>query len=280
MNFRSKYLVRLASLSALATIALSAPAYSLEVTATLGSSLGGTIDPSDKTSSLSTTVFGSSTGRTAGEYSLTNVIVNPNGESDPSLPVPLTELPGALDFSSYAWCIDPSQTISIPGTHTWDLVVLEDAPSGGLASDMMDEQADDLRRLFGEQYPELPIDGTSELNGSDFINAFQLAIWEIVTDSDYNLGAGDFQYNVTSGDVFNMANTWLVALAGSGADDWDMANNLFALTNDSKQDFIVAIQTPGGATPVPLPAAVWLFGSAMLGVAGIGYRRNRKRDQT
>ena len=28
-----------------------------------------------------------------------------------------------------------------------------------------------------------------------------------------------------------------------------------------------------GATVVPIPAAVWLFGSALLGIAGIGYRR-------
>jgi len=28
--------------------------------------------------------------------------------------------------------------------------------------------------------------------------------------------------------------------------------------------------------PVPLPAAVWLFGSALMGVAGVGYRRKKK----
>ena len=30
-------------------------------------------------------------------------------------------------------------------------------------------------------------------------------------------------------------------------------------------------------TPVPLPAAAYLFGSALLGMAGIGYRRNKKQ---
>lgn len=33
-----------------------------------------------------------------------------------------------------------------------------------------------------------------------------------------------------------------------------------------------------GPAPVPLPAAVWLFGSALLGVMGIGYRRRRVAD--
>ena len=32
-----------------------------------------------------------------------------------------------------------------------------------------------------------------------------------------------------------------------------------------------------GPNPVPLPAAVYLFGSALLGMAGIGYRRNKKQ---
>ena len=32
----------------------------------------------------------------------------------------------------------------------------------------------------------------------------------------------------------------------------------------------------GFGTVVPIPAAVWLFGSALLGIAGIGYRRQTK----
>jgi hypothetical protein len=31
-----------------------------------------------------------------------------------------------------------------------------------------------------------------------------------------------------------------------------------------------------GATVVPLPAAAWLFGSALVGMAGLGYRRSRQ----
>ena len=33
------------------------------------------------------------------------------------------------------------------------------------------------------------------------------------------------------------------------------------------------IPTPPPPNPVPIPAAVWLFGSALVGVAGVGYRR-------
>jgi hypothetical protein len=42
-------------------------------------------------------------------------------------------------------------------------------------------------------------------------------------------------------------------------------------TNDNHDDLMVV----GRVSPVPLPAAVWLFGSALLGIAGVGYRRNR-----
>jgi hypothetical protein len=33
------------------------------------------------------------------------------------------------------------------------------------------------------------------------------------------------------------------------------------------------ILRPDTATVVPIPAAAWLFGSALVGIAGIGYRR-------
>jgi len=35
------------------------------------------------------------------------------------------------------------------------------------------------------------------------------------------------------------------------------------------------VLTPDTVSTVPLPAAAWLFGSALLGLAGIGYRRGQ-----
>jgi hypothetical protein len=55
--------------------------------------------------------------------------------------------------------------------------------------------------------------------------------------------------------------------SGSGADD---------MSNDAA--WAGATVEPAGASPevvpMPIPAAVWLFGSALLGIAGIGYRRS------
>jgi hypothetical protein len=48
----------------------------------------------------------------------------------------------------------------------------------------------------------------------------------------------------------------------NGLDTWSIAAN-----GD------VTFTVPGGAAPVPLPAAIWLLGSGLLGFAGIGRRR-------
>jgi hypothetical protein len=61
-----------------------------------------------------------------------------------------------------------------------------------------------------------------------------------------------------------------------------------ALTSTNQDDWLrIGLQVQGFESggseqyvnnPVPLPAAAWLFGSALLGMAGIGYRRHRRPD--
>jgi hypothetical protein len=43
------------------------------------------------------------------------------------------------------------------------------------------------------------------------------------------------------------------------------------LTNSTGQDFSMGFDTT--IPPVPIPAAVWLFGTALIGLVGIGKRR-------
>ena len=45
---------------------------------------------------------------------------------------------------------------------------------------------------------------------------------------------------------------------------------------DKTYQGLAAYQFEVNVTPVPLPAAAWLFGSALFGVAGLGYRNRRK----
>ena len=50
----------------------------------------------------------------------------------------------------------------------------------------------------------------------------------------------------------------------------------FYMAPNTGRDDAIADAAVAGITVVPLPAAVWLFGSALMGIAGLGYRRNRK----
>ena len=253
----------------------------------------GSVNWNNNTTGSLTITLGSTTSTVrAGEPALTvnEVIDNSASGVDPILPAGLSDVPEIGDFSSYAWCIDPLQSAASNVTYTWDLVALEDAPYPGPA--MMDN-ADDMRLLFGNVYSSVlggtaPITGLS-YNATDLFNAFQLAIWEISkeTSDTYSLSGidgGVFQATAPTAAI-DLAEGWLTELnALNDADDTTVsaftmpaANNLFALESSSKQDYIVAIDIPGGGTtPVPLPAAVWLFGSALLGMVGVGYRRRKE----
>jgi hypothetical protein len=76
-------------------------------------------------------------------------------------------------------------------------------------------------------------------------------------------------------------------LSGSGLNDPDLANVIAAPKN-----FYVNLHNldfPGGAirgqigdplpAPVPVPAAVWLFGTGLLGLIGVARRKSKRRAQ-
>jgi hypothetical protein len=52
---------------------------------------------------------------------------------------------------------------------------------------------------------------------------------------------------------------------------YDVGTVSFSLSNDS---VVFTGNSGGGGSTVPLPAAVWLFGSGLLGLAGVGRRRS------
>jgi hypothetical protein len=83
------------------------------------------------------------------------------------------------------------------------------------------------------------------------------------------VGYGSF----TGGDIF--AGEGAAAPDASAGSSIARANPLLD-SNDNSVDFVVlANPTPGnvpGVSSVPLPAAVWMFGSGLLGVLSIGKR--------
>ena len=102
--------------------------------------------------------------------------------------------------------------------------------------------------------------------------AFQLAIWEILfegtTTTPYSLSTGSFQATGADTLAIDMANAWLLALAGPG-------NTVLAmLTNRDHQDFLTD-QTPPGLL-VPEPASLPLVGVGILAVM-IALRRRTHR---
>jgi hypothetical protein len=65
------------------------------------------------------------------------------------------------------------------------------------------------------------------------------------------------------------------ATSGKSVDLW--LDDAGAGDDDDHDDMMIRLSVDGGSlTTVPLPAAVWLFGSALLGMVGIGTRRARK----
>ncbi len=148
------------------------------------------------------------------------------------------------------FCIELSQHISYGGQYTYDVIDLDEAPRPGVG--MGTENADLLSELFGRHYD-------AGFNNTDAA-AFQVAVWEIVTDGDLSLADGDFRVQDT-GSFVDQAQTWLTSLDGTGPQ-----MDLKAMSNPNAQDQVFVVPAPG--------ALVLMAGG--LGLMGIGARARRK----
>lgn len=94
--------------------------------------------------------------------------------------------------------------------------------------------------------------------------AFQLAIWEIITDTGKSLSLTGGSFLATAGiGVINTANSYLAALSGASTGGY----NITYLNSRSSQDLVTV-------SPVPVPAALGMLG---LGLASLfGLRRRKK----
>jgi hypothetical protein len=127
---------------------------------------------------------------------------------------------------------------------------------------MNDDRAKAMRILFGNVLPDFSAGITTET-----AIALQIAVWEIANESlgnGLNVNAGTLQVTNQLA-ARNLAQSWLANIT-SGV--WTTeARGLIALTSATGQDFVAQV--------VPIPAAAWLFGSALLGVAALGRRRRQ-----
>jgi hypothetical protein len=149
-----------------------------------------------------------------------------------------------------AWCfeIDENLVTAAGGTNSYSF--------GGVLDT---DQRARVQKMFDANYDDATIE-TSQPKGA----AFQLALWEVIYDDNFDLSAGDFKSS-TGGNLRSFANEFLTVASGyTGPQKWVITE----LKSDSAQDL-------GTVNAIPLPAAAWL----LLGVSGalVGAKRRSAR---
>ncbi len=102
-------------------------------------------------------------------------------------------------------------------------------------------------------------------NSNDNSAAFQLAVWELVYDTDGSLSTGSFKANSPAASK-SIAQGWLDTIVSPGYVATNPLPTLRILQSDTAQDQLTAI-----TTPVPAP------GAGMLTLAGCGLLATRRR---
>lgn len=183
----------------------------------------------------------------AGE--LNHLITARSGPSGPAL--------GALA----TYCVDVSEWVSYHG-RVYDVNELTDAPVAHGNMGMDQHKADAIGRLYTYA------NGAQHDGNNNFAAAFQLAIWEVVSDLDtptttMSVASGDFKaWNLNSGTI-----GYLTTLLAAATDDSIGINNrILALTNDGAQDQMFQVA-------IPLPTTGALAAVGLLGAGVVGRRR-------
>lgn len=151
----------------------------------------------------------------------------------------------ASTFNSY--CIDLAQNVS--GNTNYTFTVKTPIEHGFTSN-----QEVMLRRLFADRLPLV--------NSANTSAAFQIAVWEIVHDDDFNLASGSFRVTGTGTPVTTAA-AWLQEIAAPSYFTENWLPELAVLHSSTAQDQI---------TIVPAPATGALAGLVLMGLAS---RRRR-----
>jgi hypothetical protein len=178
---------------------------------------------------------------------------------------------GLSDDVFYAFCLEPNEFLLDP--ETYNVVDLANAPVSGV-SGAMGSRADDMRLLLGNVYPDFSVAISNQK-----ATALQIAIWEIANETNtvYDVEAtsndrGVFYVNNYDLTARKDAQKWLDAINDGTFTGAALTNlvGLVAINSDgtNRQDFVAQV--------VPIPAAAWLFGSALIGAVGLGRRKQKK----
>ena len=169
---------------------------------------------------------------------------------------------GTLNGDLLTFCIDVLEQVGA-GLNTYETADLSDAPvtAGGIMPAMGPDKADAIGRLYtfasGDQF------GSS----NDFAAAFQLAIWEVISDFGGTMDITDGDFKVTSNITSGVQTILDDLLEAANNQSITIFRGLGALTNEGFQDQLYAVV-------IPLPGAA---GLAAVGLAGVGLSARRRR---
>lgn len=152
------------------------------------------------------------------------------------------------NFTSY--CVDLAQNVTANTTYTFHV---KTPVEYGFSS----AQTFLLSALWADFLPDA--------DTKDKSAAFQLAVWEIVFDTNGQVGSGAFKAN-SPDTPKSIAQGWLNTISSPGYVPSNPLPTLRILQSSTAQDQLTAIQTP-----VPAP------GAGALGLAGIGLLAARRR---
>jgi hypothetical protein len=156
---------------------------------------------------------------------------------------------GPINF--LAFCVDLVQNLNLPGTYE---------RKDDLFTGTVRQNIDALLSNAFLSTPTLVVNAQTAA-------AFQIALWEIISDTTFDLAAGNFRMsNNPSGR--GLAVTWLANITNG---TWKPTGATFTFLHSGTLQDVLAIGI-GGPTPVPLPAGLWLMGA---GVAGLIAMRRR-----
>jgi len=162
---------------------------------------------------------------------------------------------GSPSTTLKAYCIELEQDISDCSTAY--------TQTTGLSCLMTADESAGIARLWAH-YDAGKLTGNSA-------SAFQLAVWNVLYDTDYTVDKGDLSIKSGSQAVRDLANSMLTWLKSSTSND--PSATLTAYTSNCYQNLITGVYEPVTPVPVPEPATLGIAGLAVLGLVA---RKHRK----